>query len=62
MELKEIKARAEKSKKVSVRTKEPTTRLTHALIDMEFTATPVELGEIDGWVQAQIDAGKLETC
>lgn len=59
MELKDIKKRATK---VAVKVVAPVTQLTHALTGQVFDERPVELDEVDFWVQAQIDAGKMELC
>lgn len=34
----------------------------HPYTPYRFDMVPVELFEIDSWVQCQIDAGKLELC
>lgn len=48
------------AKKRKLRTKFPTTQIVHVLDGRVFTGQGVELEAADSFLQAQIDAGKME--
>lgn len=57
------KAKAQQPKaepKLQVKTAANVTLMIHPFTQTRFTGEPVEVYEIDSWLQAQIDAKKLE--
>lgn len=48
--------------KLQVKTAANVTLMIHPFTQTRFTGEPVEVYEIDSWLQAQIDARKLELC
>lgn len=57
---KQAKAQIKPEPKPQVKTAANVTLMIHPFTQTRFTGEPVEVYEIDSWLQAQIDAGKLE--
>lgn len=48
--------------KPKVRVVPPVTEMVHLFTGQRITHEPIEVEAIDGWLSAQIDAGKLVEC